>query len=209
MILIIIFEILPISAHAQNLEIISDAPGTFLSEKYGSISELGQVFELKLNQYVEFTDEKLTITFLDILEDSRCPTDVTCVWQGMTSLSFNMSQVINAKFILNTLDKNTEIVFDKYQVELIDVKPYPISTTPIKNDDYIAMLRLSKITIIDTLSPKKQISQGIEPAAVKCSEGKILILKFSDNSPACVKLSTVDILYERGWGAMPPPCCNN
>lgn len=209
MILIIIFEILPISAHAQNLEIISDAPGTFLSEKYGSISELGQVFELKLNQYVEFMDEKLTITFLDVLEDSRCPTDVTCVWQGMTSLSFNMSQVINAKFILNTLDKNTEIVFDKYQVELIDVKPYPISTTPIKNDDYIAMLRLSKITIIDTLSPKKQISQGIEPAAVKCSEGKILILKFSDNSPACVKLSTVDILYERGWGAMPPPCCNN
>jgi hypothetical protein len=209
LILIIIFEILPISAHAQNLEIISDAPGTFLSEKYGSISELGQVFELKLNQYVEFMDEKLTITFLDVLEDSRCPTDVTCVWQGMTSLSFNMSQVINAKFILNTLDKNTEIVFDKYQVELIDVKPYPISTTPIKNDDYIAMLRLSKITIIDTLSPKKQISQGIEPAAVKCSEGKILILKFSDNSPACVKLSTVDILYERGWGAMPPPCCNN
>ena len=57
------------------------------------------------------------------------------------------------------------------------------------------------------VSPKKQASQGIDPPAVKCNEGLFLVLKFSDNSPACVKQSTVDILYERGWGGMPPPCC--
>jgi len=200
-----IFLIIP--AHAQNLEIISNEPEiSFLNEKFDSTPKLGLIFELQPNRYAEFPDEKLSITFLDILEDSRCPTGVTCVWQGRISLSFNVSQAVNKELILNTLDKNTETIFGKYQVELIDVKPYPISTTPINDDDYVAMLRISKIIQSDTLSPKKQISQGIEPAAVKCSEGKILVLKFSDNSPACVKLSTVDILYERGWGGMPPPC---
>ncbi|MDH5697336.1 MAG: hypothetical protein OEY54_02280 [Nitrosopumilus sp.] len=57
------------------------------------------------------------------------------------------------------------------------------------------------------LSPKKQVSQGIQPAAVKCKEGLSLVLKYSNESPACVKPSTVEILYERGWGEIPPPCC--
>ena len=105
------------------------------------------------------------------------------------------------------LDLARHGVLEKYQVELIDVTPHPISTTPINNDDYAAMLKLSKIVSYDILSPKKQISQGIEPDAVKCSEGKFLILKFSDNSPGCVKLSTANVLYERSWGEMPPPCC--
>jgi len=205
---LIIFGLFLIPAYAQTLSIVSDdSEISSFSEKLGSTQELDKIFELKSNQYAEFPDEKLTITFLDVLEDSRCPTDVTCVWQGMTTLRFNMFQIVDTELLLNTLDKNTETVFDKYHIELIDVKPYPISTTSISNDDYTAILRLSKISSSDTLSPKKQVSQGIEPAAVKCSDGKILVLKFSDNSPACVTLSTVDILYERGWGAISPPCC--
>lgn len=51
------------------------------------------------------------------------------------------------------------------------------------------------------LSPKKQISQGIEPAAVKCNEGLVLITKNGGQSSACVKPTTADILEERGWGS--------
>ena len=59
----------------------------------------------------------------------------------------------------------------------------------------------------ELMSPKKQIALGIEPAAVKCRQGLYLVLKFSDETPVCVKESTVEILYERGWGGTPPPCC--
>ena len=59
----------------------------------------------------------------------------------------------------------------------------------------------------ELMSPKKQIALGIEPAAVKCRHGLYLVLKFSDETPVCVKESTVEILYERGWGGTPPPCC--
>ena len=56
------------------------------------------------------------------------------------------------------------------------------------------------------LSPKKQVSQGIEPESVICNEGLVLILKHN-GSPACVKEKTAEIFEERGWGSMPPPCC--
>ena len=56
------------------------------------------------------------------------------------------------------------------------------------------------------ISPKKQISQGIEPEAVKCNEGLVLVLKHT-GTPACVKPDTAEKLYERNWGGMAAPCC--
>jgi len=50
------------------------------------------------------------------------------------------------------------------------------------------------------LSPRMQISQGIEPIAVKCNEGLVLITKNGGETSACVKPTTADTLFERGWG---------
>ena len=58
----------------------------------------------------------------------------------------------------------------------------------------------------EILSPKKQVSQGIEPEAVVCNEGLVLILRHN-GSPVCVKEKTAEIFEERGWGSIPPPCC--
>jgi len=49
------------------------------------------------------------------------------------------------------------------------------------------------------LSPLKQTKNDIEPKEIICKEGLGLIFKSSDNSPACVKPSTVTKLIERGW----------
>jgi len=53
-------------------------------------------------------------------------------------------------------------------------------------------------------APLKQVAQGIEPEAVLCNEGLVLIIKYS-GSPACVKPETAVKLEERGWGSIPPP----
>ena len=54
------------------------------------------------------------------------------------------------------------------------------------------------------LSPKKQVSQGIEPEAVICNEGLVLMLKHN-GSPACITPNTAKNLEERNWGSIPPP----
>ena len=48
-------------------------------------------------------------------------------------------------------------------------------------------------------SPLKQISQGIVPSDVTCTEGKELVLKQSNGFPACVYLSSVEPLIARNW----------
>jgi len=47
-------------------------------------------------------------------------------------------------------------------------------------------------------APLKQVAQGIEPEAVTCNEGLVLIIKYN-GSPACVKPTTAEKLIERGW----------
>ena len=49
------------------------------------------------------------------------------------------------------------------------------------------------------LSPLKQINNGISSKGVLCNEGLEIILKYTDNSPACVKPVTAEKLIARGW----------
>jgi len=56
-----------------------------------------------------------------------------------------------------------------------------------------------KPTVIIHPSPKKQLESGIASENIICKEGLELILKSSDNSPACVKPQTAEKLIERGW----------
>jgi hypothetical protein len=50
-----------------------------------------------------------------------------------------------------------------------------------------------------SFAPNKQIKVGMESDKVQCDEGLELIFKYTDNSPACVKPTTVEKLVERGW----------
>ncbi len=53
-------------------------------------------------------------------------------------------------------------------------------------------------------SPLKQVMQeGIEPADVKCKTGFQLLLKSSNNMPACVTSLALEKLVERNWGVVP------
>ena len=47
--------------------------------------------------------------------------------------------------------------------------------------------------------PLKQISDGVDPANVTCTEGLEIVLKKSNGNPACLKPSSVAKLIERGW----------
>ena len=47
--------------------------------------------------------------------------------------------------------------------------------------------------------PLKQISQGVSPSDITCTEGKELVLKKSNGLPACVNPSSVEKLIQRNW----------
>src|ERR1041384_6590460 len=52
------------------------------SEKKTQQPRLGQEFELRIGQRAVIRKTNLTLRFVTVPEDSRCPSDVTCVWAG-------------------------------------------------------------------------------------------------------------------------------
>jgi hypothetical protein len=47
--------------------------------------------------------------------------------------------------------------------------------------------------------PLKQISNGVSPENVTCTEELVLVIKITNNLPACVHFTSQEILIQRGW----------
>jgi len=52
------------------------------------------------------------------------------------------------------------------------------------------------------IPPLKQFNEGISLEKIRCKQGFELVLKTSNNHPACVKESSIDILVQRGWATV-------
>ena len=50
-----------------------------------------------------------------------------------------------------------------------------------------------------TMTPLRQVADGIFPQDVQCNKGLQLVFKATDGSPACVSIFTKDKLVQRGW----------
>ncbi len=52
------------------------------------------------------------------------------------------------------------------------------------------------------MSPKEQVTSGIQPKDVKCKSGFELIINQFNSRPACVKSDIASLLVTRGWGML-------
>jgi len=201
LIFVMIFGCIILPAHAQYMGNTLDPKSEISFPVISTTQTLDNTFELKSQQTMEILAENLSITFLQVIGDSRCASDVTCVWAGMVSLKFKVSKDQQNEITLNTHDNNTAAIFDKYQIQLIDVKPYPVTTKEIKLQDYVAVLKITKDNVSETiLSPLKQFKSGISADKIQCKEGFQIIMKSTTKTPACVRPQSVTTLLIRGWG---------
>ncbi len=99
---------------------------------------------IKINETVHAGDESSTLTFNAVLEDSRCPADVICIWAGNAKVSFTFSTISGEEtFFLNTLDGSgmpSDTVIGSFRIKLDGLNPAPISTSEIKPDSYEAIV---------------------------------------------------------------------
>ena len=154
---------------------------------------------LKIGETADI-DSELKMTLLEV-EDSRCPTDVVCVWQGTVSATVQFqkgAQDLGVFSIpMETLEEN-EQTFDGYYVRLTNVSPYPQSTEPIQATDYVLTFFVSMAEEKHIDSPLKQFKNGVPFSEIKCRDSLQLTQRY-DGSPACVKPDTYDELIKRDW----------
>ncbi|MGI9568059.1 MAG: hypothetical protein ACR2LL_13760 [Nitrosopumilus sp.] len=108
------------------------------------IIEWNYPFSLHLNQTAHIPSYDIQITFSKILEDSRCPSDVQCVWEGNVQIQLDIlieeRKLKSIDFSLGADDITRMYLIDKFHLELIQIKPYPTSSSDeILPSDYSAV----------------------------------------------------------------------
>lgn len=91
------------------------------------------------------------LTFAGVLEDSRCPTDVVCVWPGRAVLAFDLTTAAGSAqpFEVVYEGRPTTQTSDGSAVTVLDLQPHPVSTQPIEPDDYRITVSLGAVIITE------------------------------------------------------------
>lgn len=181
------------------IAVLTIAPNALGATNSGKNILLDQ-FALKQNQTAS-EPENIDVKFLNVTADSRCPSDVTCIWQGEATVVVNVMKNNQDMGIFNLAsglgDKNaTATIPGGYFLQLVKVEPYPTNGTKIQLDKYTTTFTLSKAGL---MSPLQQFKSGTSAQQVECKTGLELVIKAENNSPACVSPSSASVLMERGW----------
>ncbi len=104
---------------------------------------------LAFSRIASIEDEKILIEFADVTEDSRCPVNVTCVWEGQVTVALNISLDGEelGSFNLTSRAGHEKLAIadiDAYSIKLEKVEP-PRTQDEIKQTAYIITLIVSKI----------------------------------------------------------------
>lgn len=108
--------------------------------------ESAALFPLRGGQEALLESTGLRVRLLSVPEDSRCPSDVQCVWAGDARVHLLVTNENDAKEDLLELHTGVEprsATLRGYQVELIGLEPTPRSTGRIEQEQYVAELRIT------------------------------------------------------------------
>jgi hypothetical protein len=102
-------------------------------------------FQLPLGRAADVAEGALTVTWTHLLDDSRCPTQVSCVWDGEARLALTVQPAGAAaqevEITTNSGAGPDTVEVGGYVVRLWEVTPYPDQPDPpIRPEEYSARL---------------------------------------------------------------------
>jgi hypothetical protein len=107
---------------------------------------LGQSFRLARGKTAEVQGRNLRIRLEDVLDDSRCPAGVQCVWAGDARVVLRLTQS-GREASLDTLRLTLEphaVTYGSYQVRLEALEPARQQNAPPRPEAYVASLVVSE-----------------------------------------------------------------
>ncbi|WP_373400242.1 hypothetical protein V8V91_12005 [Algoriphagus halophilus] len=112
--------------------------------------QLGKPVNIAFHETITFCEAPISITFSKILEDSRCPENVVCIWQGLAELEVLIElEGKEEAYLLSTYPtfRNipSEVQVKDYRFSLKEVSPYPNTTKSYQEKDYNIQLLVEKV----------------------------------------------------------------
>jgi hypothetical protein len=108
--------------------------------------QTGSEFDIVVNQQAVVEGTPVRIRFNGVSNESRCPSDVQCVWAGNAVARLGLTSTGNpdSNAALNTTLDPKFAYYAGYRISLVGLKPYPRSGSPISAGDYVATLRVER-----------------------------------------------------------------
>ncbi len=101
------------------------------------------ITKLKVGDSAVFGSKR--ITFIDVIEDSRCPSDISCIWAGQAKVIIGVyvdgvlkeekEFIFGAKGI-NPNNTRAVLITDEKTTYGYDLSPYPSSKSAITREEY-------------------------------------------------------------------------
>lgn len=90
-----------------------------------------KTISIGINKKITIPNSKISLEFKEIIEDSRCPVDVTCVWEGIAIVSIDAIngnertnfQISNQNFEDRNIARSATV--SGYKFTWIQLKPQP------------------------------------------------------------------------------------
>lgn len=97
--------------------------------------------------YDNSTDcEEINITFTGEIEDSRCPATVDCIWAGRVDIQLIVdNELVDLGLPDDEQLGQSKAMVGNYEIELLDVVPYPTATDTIANASYRVKLQVTEL----------------------------------------------------------------
>ncbi|MEO5589461.1 MAG: hypothetical protein ABIS03_07740 [Gemmatimonadaceae bacterium] len=104
--------------------------------------QAGQQFQIVIGQDARLQKTGIVIKLVSVAEDSRCPSDVQCVWAGNARLALDLSggATGSTRSSVNlTLDPQS-VSYGGYVIRFVSLEPVPRSGKAIPASNYVATL---------------------------------------------------------------------
>jgi hypothetical protein len=87
------------------------------------------------------------IKFAEMVEDSRCPADVNCVWAGNAKVKIEVrrGRRLAKTFELNSTTAPNVIKYNGYEIKLKELTPLPRTNARIDPDKCEAVFEITKV----------------------------------------------------------------
>ena len=104
--------------------------------------------KIQIHKQKRFSRSNLTVKFVSLVEDSRCPIGTNCIWAGNAKIKVEVSNRGRNKqtFEINTNVGPKGATYNGYQIELVAFTPVPKENIRINRNGYVATFAVSRLT---------------------------------------------------------------
>ncbi len=118
--------------------------GTFMQAE----AKPKQQFKLLVNRQKVISGSQITVKFITLLEDSRCPEGTNCIQAGNARIKVMVSKRGGES---KTFEMNTNLgpkgdTFEGYAINLVNLTPTPKNNIRINRNGYTATFAVSRLT---------------------------------------------------------------